>query len=511
MLFRNRRRSFAAVLVALAATASSWMGAAPASAEPPPNPITDYANYPSGIVPAIIPDGCAPPFVTGLLFSAGGDSSSNLANLSLEPGEVVDMSWTGFSTGCENLGLSLALKRADGPTFDPTTNQELVTFDYCGPGGDTCVAGNDGRFHLTFTMRPRTDVCNWQVDSIIGPPLAVVGPGGSFYTDSARGDNQPSTLLSANNGGLVDDCGSSAPAASAELSCVEGGVVVTLSNTGDLAAAFVVTADDISVFDDEVAGGGSDSVTIPVTESDTVSVTVASGDTTLLDEDFTQDCFTAAVPGATATPQCASGVTGALITLTNTGQETATVEITRNGTVVESGPVASGETVTRTYAMAEDETATFRATTTGGFDSGPLAVTANCQQVQGTQFDQGAQTLARTGLDDTGTLAGLGAALIAAGALFLLAASRLCGDGSANPQLSTAQTPRVMFGGWGWVGLPAWAEQPSSPGELGHSAWAVRPILRDFRFLLRSVTGTRLSASNPEAEGQAGPNRRRGS
>ena len=476
MLSMNRRRSFAAVLVALAATALSWMGAAPASAEPPPNPITDYGNYPSGIVPAIIPDGCAPPFVSGLLFGDGDTSSANLQDLDLEPGDVVDMSWTGFSSGCEGLGLSLALKRADGPTFDPTANQELVTFDYCGPLGDTCAAGNDGRFHLTFTMRPRTEVCNWQIDSIIGPPLAVVGPGGSFYTDSARGDNGPSMLLSANNGGLSGNCGAPVPSGSAALNCATGGVDVALGNTGDLPAPFVVTVDGTPVFDDVVAAADTTSFTHPVEENATVHVTVVSGSTTLVDQDFTQNCFTPPVPGATVAVQCAAGIPpGVVLTLTNTGQESATVEVTKNGSVVESVPVGAGATVTRTYAMVEDEVASFRATTTGGFDSGALPATANCQEVAGTKFDQSAQTLARTGLDHTGTLAVIGLLLIAAGALFLLASSRLGGDRPART--------RAMA--WGWVGVPAWAERPDASGPLGGPAWVIRPI---FPVLPDSVT-----------------------
>jgi len=49
--------------------------------------------------------------------------------------------------------------------------------------------------------------------------------------------------------------------------------------------------------------------------------------------------------------------------------------------------VDPGKTVTRIYAMTEDETATFRAKTADGFDSGNISVTHNCTQPGATVVD----------------------------------------------------------------------------------------------------------------------------
>ena len=117
-------------LLALLMLGLSWIPASPAQAAPLPAPVTDYDTYPAGILPA----GCGGGFLTGLAFTVGGTTAPSLAGFSLTPGTVVDMSWSGFTANCSAMDVSLAVKRADGPTFDPTTNQELLfPFDHCGP------------------------------------------------------------------------------------------------------------------------------------------------------------------------------------------------------------------------------------------------------------------------------------------------------------------------------------------------------------------------------------------
>src|SRR5438045_97387 len=72
--------------------------------------------------------------------------------------------------------------------------------------GSRCGTG-DARGNLTLPIPPPSDACNFQFDAVIGPPLGVVGPTGSYYSNISRqragkdDGNTPNMLISASNGG----------------------------------------------------------------------------------------------------------------------------------------------------------------------------------------------------------------------------------------------------------------------------------------------------------------------
>ena len=163
------------------------------------SPITDVSGYPAAH-PAGCPDGESA--LVGLTFDNGrGGSAASLWGLDVGHGDTVTMRWSAFHASCTTGGepaIAVALAAYDAPTaaFDPAVDQRLDTWEACGAGADACTF-TDGRYRLRLTL-PTTDVCNVQVDAVLGLPLAVVGPGGSFYSSGARGSG-PNRLLSAAN------------------------------------------------------------------------------------------------------------------------------------------------------------------------------------------------------------------------------------------------------------------------------------------------------------------------
>jgi hypothetical protein len=450
------RRVALSVALLVAVIAGLFVSFAPDAnaATPLPAPITDYANYPAGIVPSLIPAGCnaqGGAIVTGALYSSGGQSTQFLESLQLQAGDTVRMTWTGFAAGCAGARISLAVKASQHPVFDPTDNQKLVAFDSCGGDGPSCSNGENGFGPLTITVPDVQTACNFQIDAVIGAPLAEVGPNGSYYSQDSRGlygkPSGPNMLIRANNGG-IGDCtvppeasaqlrctlingtpgvhvtvnnpddddtavvdilkngalvvdnlsiapngsesrdipfanGQTAtvtvhdtvggtdvfsqsftanclnPAATATKSCASGGVNVHLSNLGaQQAATFVVTVGGTST-PHTVAAGGTEDFTIPVAENGTVHVTVTSGGATLIDSDFTLDCFN---PAASATKSCAEG--GVLVHLSNTGGELpVTFTVTVDGTSTQHIVAANGS---EDFTVPAAENQTVHVTITSG-------------------------------------------------------------------------------------------------------------------------------------------------
>ena len=229
-------------------------------------------------------------------------------------------------------------------------------------------------------MPPRTIACNWQVDAVAGTPLAVVGPNGSFYSGASRGDNGPSTLISANNGGFGTDCGAPNPTGSAQLDCVQGGVVLTLGNTGELDASFTVTVDGTDFPVADVGPNSQRTEFIPVAEDTTVHVTVVSGETTLVDQDFSRNCEEPP-PTANAALDCARG--GVVVTVGNTATIATTYSVLKGATEVASGPLAANNGSAEVVVpFAEDETATVTVNVGGETILGPTSFTRNCTNPQ---------------------------------------------------------------------------------------------------------------------------------
>jgi len=304
------RRAATALLFLLALLASFAVLSPGASADPEPDgaPITDYANYPDKL--GIFADACSARgagLITGETFTVDGETSSRLENFDLAVGDTITMRWTGFAAGCEETIVSLSIKQAEQPTFDPDDNQELKDWDLCGTAANPC----DGSLTLTIP----DDVCNWQIDAALGPPLRVVGPDGSYYNANTRVANGmpggSDMLISANNGGCETPPPpppppptpppppptppppppSANPSASVAAKCTAPrGFEVTLTNSGAAPAPFEVVIDGETVFSDSLAGGESKTIPAEGGEDSTYSVTVSSDATVLVDESITVDC-----------------------------------------------------------------------------------------------------------------------------------------------------------------------------------------------------------------------------
>ncbi|MDH4143700.1 MAG: hypothetical protein OEY23_00845 [Acidimicrobiia bacterium] len=168
-------------------------------------PVTDYASYPEPL-----PFGCWSGYgsLEGLRFDNGrGDTAPTLGDLPVSAGDVVTMSWDAFAAGCAAddgtplVSVSLAAYRNTTLQFDPTVDEELIDgWGQCGAGAAACEQVG-GRYQLSVVV-PDTGTephCSLQLDAVLGAPLAIVGPSGSFYSSTARGDDKPSMLISAKN------------------------------------------------------------------------------------------------------------------------------------------------------------------------------------------------------------------------------------------------------------------------------------------------------------------------
>jgi hypothetical protein len=159
--------------------------------------VTDYANYPD-TPEAMLTDGCDATGVTGVMFSLNdGTPGDNLANLpEMQAGDTVTMTWTGVAPACVGSAISLVEKVATVPFFDPGVDQ------LSGDGGYNVGTLTDGPGTLSLTVADLTRFnlgCNYQLDAIVGVPLRNVGPSGSHFSASVRGDDRRTTVFSYRN------------------------------------------------------------------------------------------------------------------------------------------------------------------------------------------------------------------------------------------------------------------------------------------------------------------------
>ena len=253
-------------------------------------PENQSAAYPDT---AIIPDGCdaRSQVIRNQSFAIDPDGSgpqpagqgrsdmAALGDIPPAPATLV-MTWSGWNPACA-ADVSLSVKKADGPSFDPLVRQELISFVGCDGAapnqGQGCASG--GTFRLELAMPTLESACHYQVDAVVGPPLEIVGPGGSFYTNTHRtagmNRNGENTLISANNG---------------RANCVPATTTTTTSTT-------VATTTSTTTC---CGGGGSSSTTTSTTAPSTTTTTV--GSTT-----------TSSVLGTTVTQQPTTSTTGATV------------------------------------------------------------------------------------------------------------------------------------------------------------------------------------------------------
>ena len=189
--WRSRAGLFVTVLGVIATVLGLTTGIS-AAVDPVPN----YTSYNP------IPAGCAANgdnILSGLTFSAGGQSSTSLRTLAVKGGDTLTMTWSGFAPGCATAGIGLSIKTSLQPTFVDQDLQYVVRngVAYCGPEGPVCTAP----FSLTLVIPSASAVPCWQLDAHIGRPLMIVGPppAGDFYSFG----RPVSFLISARNDGVL--------------------------------------------------------------------------------------------------------------------------------------------------------------------------------------------------------------------------------------------------------------------------------------------------------------------
>ena len=172
----------------LAGAFATTVGAAPGAAAP----TSDYASFPQ--LPASCAGGSGA--LNGLEFSNGRDSANDLRSLGVHQGDTITMRWSGPSDGCRDVAVSMAAYRAESVSFDPATNEDLLVWTSCGADGTGC-----GTHSLSLTLSNAQDACYGQLDAVVGAPLAVIGPKGSYFNNLYRNDDRPNMLISASNYG----------------------------------------------------------------------------------------------------------------------------------------------------------------------------------------------------------------------------------------------------------------------------------------------------------------------
>jgi LPXTG-motif cell wall-anchored protein len=159
--------------------------------------VTDYANYPDTLE-AELPDGCDGTGLVDVGYSLNGGGLVGDPKLlpAFNAGDVLTMTWTSTVPACVGAPIVLVIKVAENPVFDVGDDQNAYV-PYA------AVVADGGPGSLAYTLPGLEEFgfdCAYQLDAIVGRPLAVVGPSGSYYSASLRGDGLRSTLVGFRNG-----------------------------------------------------------------------------------------------------------------------------------------------------------------------------------------------------------------------------------------------------------------------------------------------------------------------
>ena len=262
--------TLATLLVGLAATTARAVGA-----QTPGDPallVTDYQNYPDTPQTAVGPDCDAGDITLNGVRLNDNPLAANLAALpELATGDTVTAELAS-RPDCVGGILSLTLKAADTPTFDPNRNQRNVAFSY-----DSVVALGEGRttlVELIIPPMPDDEDCFYQLDIVTGYPLAVVGPEGSFYHPSSRGDQLRNMLVDARNGALTACTESTTPTTESTTSTTASTTSTTGAPTTTTAPSSTVTQPAASpAANIPATGGGSTTATVLGTRVATIPAT----------------------------------------------------------------------------------------------------------------------------------------------------------------------------------------------------------------------------------------------
>jgi TQXA domain-containing protein/LPXTG-motif cell wall-anchored protein len=231
----------------------------------------------------------------------------------------------------------------------------------CADGGVEVTLTNTGQADANFTVKGRdgaelvgsTKVAPGETKKIIVPAT-----GSSYDFDVVTG-SQTFKLAGAR------PC--AAPKLSDALStdCASGAVVVTLRNDGDGAGVVQVTNNGTNVGDPvTIAGGGSQSIRIPVANGQSYDVKALSGTTDLLNGagKGTMNCGTPN-PKASVSKDCTAQ--GLKVTLRNDGTAPGSFAVTNNGQAV-GGAVTLAPGATQDVAVPLAEGAAYDVAVTSG-------------------------------------------------------------------------------------------------------------------------------------------------
>lgn len=283
----------AAVAVLLVGWAAMWIMGWDSKVPAQTALVTDYANYPD-TPQAELPDGCDGAGVFGVTYSLnGGSPVGTLTALgALTAGDTVAMSWTGTTPECVGAPVVLVVKVAHDPVFDASVDQFAKV-----PYAEATADGGPGS--LSYTLPGLVEFgfnCAYQVDAIVGLPLAVVGPNGSFYNEVLRGDGRRSTLVDAANGAYTD-C---SPPETTTTSTTTPTTTSTTSTTAPPVSS-TVPATTVDTTPTCSPGGDADSSLSPA-----ATACVESGNATV--EDSGADATTAGVrPASPPLPNTGAG------------------------------------------------------------------------------------------------------------------------------------------------------------------------------------------------------------
>ena len=217
---RERFLQFLALVIgALGAVLLASGVVASAGEEAGAGPLADLSTFPVPL-PSGCPEGSGA--LQGVRFStadSGADTTADLSQLALEAGDGVIMRWDGFAANCRDgsgrpvMRVTLAAYLTPTAIFDSNVDQRLVDWTSCGPGAAEC-AGDGSGYRLQLAIPAEAVGCQFQIDAILGAPLAAVGPSGSFYSAELRGGHGPNLLIGATNfavAGCNDAAGGTTP------------------------------------------------------------------------------------------------------------------------------------------------------------------------------------------------------------------------------------------------------------------------------------------------------------
>ena len=217
---RERFLQFVALVIgALGAVLLASGVVASAGEEAGAGPLADLSTFPAPL-PSGCPEGSGA--LQGVRFStadSGAVTTADLSQLALEAGDGVIMRWDGFAANCLDgsgrpvMRVTLAAYLTPTATFDSNVDQRLVDWTSCGPGAAEC-AGDGSGYRLQLAVPAEAVGCQFQIDAILGAPLAAVGTSGSFYSAELRGGQGPNLLIGATNfavAGCNDAAGGTTP------------------------------------------------------------------------------------------------------------------------------------------------------------------------------------------------------------------------------------------------------------------------------------------------------------